>query len=82
MEPSRLFGRMVMREWLICARSSPEEKVFAFLHDSRERFNAVKLAEFGHAIYWLDNDDDEIDSGADSLRCRAGRQAEILRLAS
>jgi hypothetical protein len=55
---------------------------FAFLRGSPERFNAVKLAEFGHVIYWLDDDGDEIDFGSGSLRCRAERQAEILRLAS
>jgi hypothetical protein len=42
----------------------------------------VKLAEYGHAITWLDNDGDEIDFGSDQLRRRAERQAEILRLAS
>jgi hypothetical protein len=59
-----------------------EGDVFAFLRHSPERFNAVKLAEFGHAIYWLDDNGDEIDFGADQLRRRAERQAEILRLAS
>ncbi|MGH6836067.1 MAG: hypothetical protein ACREC9_11060 [Methylocella sp.] len=55
---------------------------FAFLRGQPERFSAVKLAEFGHAIYWLDNDGDEIDFGSDSLRRPAERQAEILRYAS
>lgn len=59
-----------------------EGDIFAFLRDSPERFNAVKLAEFGHAIYWLDDAGDEVDFGADQLRRRAERQAEILRLAS
>ncbi|HUZ91660.1 MAG TPA: DUF2442 domain-containing protein [Methylocella sp.] len=59
-----------------------EGDVFAFLRGSPERFSAVKLAEFGHAICWLDNDGDEIDFGSDSLRRRAERQAEILHLAS
>lgn len=59
-----------------------EGDVFEPLRGSPERFNSVKLAEFGHTIYWLDNDGDEIDFGSDQLRCRAERQAEILRLAS
>jgi hypothetical protein len=55
---------------------------FGFLRSSPGRFGAVKLAEFGHSIYWLDDEGDEIDLGSDSLRRRAIRQAEILRLAS
>jgi hypothetical protein len=57
-------------------------EAFAFLRSGPERFDTVKLAEFGHAIYWLDNDGDEIDFGSDSLRRRAERQAEILHQAS
>ncbi len=59
-----------------------EGDIFAFLRGSPERFNTVKLDEFGHAIYWLDNDGDEVDFGSGQLRRRAERQAEILRLAS
>jgi hypothetical protein len=59
-----------------------EGDIFKPLRGSPERFNSVKLAEFGHAITWLDNDRDEIDFGSDQLRRRAERQAEILRLAS
>ncbi|WOJ90576.1 DUF2442 domain-containing protein [Methylocapsa polymorpha] len=59
-----------------------EGEAFAFLRRSQERFRAVKLANFGHAIYWLDDQGDEIDFGSDSLRRRAERQADILRQAS
>ena len=59
-----------------------EGDIFEPLRGSPERFDEVKLAEFGHAIYWLDNDGGEIDFGSDQLRRRAERQAEILRLAS
>jgi hypothetical protein len=59
-----------------------EGDIFESLRGSPERFDSVKLAEFGHAITWLDNDGDEIDFGSDQLRRRAERQAEILRLAS
>jgi hypothetical protein len=59
-----------------------EGDIFEPLRGSHGLFNSVKLAEFGHAIYWLDNDGDEIDFGSDQLRRRAERQAEILRLAS
>jgi Protein of unknown function (DUF2442) len=60
----------------------PEGDVFEPLRGSPELFASVKLAEFGHAITWFDNDGDEIDFGSDQLRRRAERQAEILRLAS
>jgi hypothetical protein len=56
--------------------------IFESLRDSPERFNSVKLADFGHVITWIDSHDDEIDFGSDQLRRRAERQAEILRLAS
>jgi len=59
-----------------------EGDIFAFLRGSPQRFNAVTLAEYGHAIYWLDDDGDEVDFGSDQLRRRAERQAAILRLAS
>ncbi len=58
-----------------------EGDIFEALRGSSELFNSVKLAEYGHAIYWLDVGD-EIDFGSDQLRRRAERQAEILRLAS
>ena len=59
-----------------------EGEIFEFLRKTPERFREVKLEEFGHSIYWLDDEGDEIDFGSDSLRRRAIRQAEILRLAS
>jgi len=59
-----------------------EGEAFAFLRNAPERFTAVKLSGYGHAISWLDDQGDEIDFGSDSLRRRAERQAEILRHAS
>jgi hypothetical protein len=56
--------------------------IFEFLRRSPERFKDVKLGEFGHDIVWLDDEGDEVDFGSDSLRQRAIRQAELLRLAS
>ena len=56
--------------------------VFEFLRKTPARFDEVKLEEYGHSIFWLDDDGDEVDFGSDSLRRRAIRQAEILRLAS
>ena len=57
-------------------------EIFEFLRRSPERFRDVRLGEYGHSIEWLDDDGDEVDFGSDSLRRRAIRQAEILRLAS
>jgi Protein of unknown function (DUF2442) len=57
-----------------------ERGMFEFLRRSPEHFDRVKLSEYGHSIYWLD-DGDEIDFGAESLRRRAERQPAILRLA-
>ncbi len=59
-----------------------EGEMFECLRGSPDRFDGVKLSEFGHSIYWLDDEGDEIDFGSDSLRRRADRQAPILRLAS
>jgi hypothetical protein len=59
-----------------------EGEIFEFLRRSPERFGDVRLGEFGHTIEWIDDDGDEVDFGSDSLRRRAIRQAEILRLAS
>jgi hypothetical protein len=56
--------------------------MFEFLRGSPARFDDVKLEEHGHKIFWLDDQGDEIDFGADSLRQRAERQAGILHLAS
>ncbi|MGL5114774.1 MAG: hypothetical protein ACRC7G_09135 [Beijerinckiaceae bacterium] len=56
--------------------------MFAFLRNDPARFATVALEEYGHKIFWLDDDGDEIDFGSSSLRERAERQAEILRLAS
>ncbi|MCL4767054.1 MAG: DUF2442 domain-containing protein [Hyphomicrobiaceae bacterium] len=57
-------------------------EVFEFLRQTPARFNDVKLEEYGHSIFWLDDDGDEVDFDCDSLRHRAIRQAEILRVAS
>lgn len=57
-------------------------EVFEFLRASPERFQSVRLGEYGHSIFWMDDEGDEIDFGSDSLRQRAERQAELLRHAS
>ena len=57
-------------------------EIFEFLGRTPDRFDQVKLEPYGHYVFWLDDDGDEIEFGSDMLRQRAERQAEILRLAS
>ena len=59
-----------------------EGDMFAFMRRTPERFSTVILEDHGHKLFWLDDDGDEIDFGAQSLRDRAERQAEILLVAS
>jgi hypothetical protein len=40
----------------------------------------MQLEEYGHHISWVDDDGNEIDFGADSLRRDARRQADIHKL--
>jgi hypothetical protein len=59
-----------------------EGDMFEFLRTNRARFDDLKLEDYGHNIFWLDDDNDEIEFGSDSLRRRAERQASLLYLAS
>ena len=56
--------------------------MFLFLKNDIKRFNHMQLEKYGHKIYWIDDDGDEVDLSSGSLRERAERQSEILRLAS
>jgi hypothetical protein len=55
-------------------------EIFEPLRDP-ERFRSVRVAEFGHSIFWLDDEGDEVDFGCDRLREIAERQAALLQLA-
>lgn len=55
-------------------------KIFTYLQ-TPANFEKVKLGEYGHSIYWLDDKGYEIDLSADSLRRDAEKQAELHRLA-
>lgn len=57
-----------------------EGEIFEPLRDP-ERFRTVRVSEFGHSIFWLDDEGDEVDFGCDRLREIAERQAALLRLA-
>jgi hypothetical protein len=55
-------------------------KIFTYLQES-ENFEKLKIGEFGHGIVWVNDQGEEIDLGADSLRQRAEKQAELHRAA-
>ena len=57
-------------------------EMFEFMRGTPARFGSVQLEPYGHKIFWLDDQGDEIDFGAFSLRQRAERQAGLLHLAS
>ena len=52
-----------------------------FLRVNPARFDDLKFEDYGHRIFWLDDDSNEIDFGSESLRQRAERQARLLHLA-
>jgi Protein of unknown function (DUF2442) len=49
--------------------------VFRHLQNA-ENFQNVRIGEYGHSIFWVNERGEEIDFGTDSLRARAKRQAE------
>lgn len=57
-------------------------EAFAFLRNDPKAFDGIQRDEFGHCVFWIDPQGRDIDIGSWSLRQRAERQAEILRLAS
>jgi hypothetical protein len=56
-------------------------EMFNFLRVNPARFDELRLEDYGHNIFWLADDRDEIELGSDSLRQRAERQAALLHLA-
>lgn len=46
-----------------------------------QRFARVQVEGYGHCIFWLDDNGDEIDFGCDRLRELSERQAALLDLA-
>jgi hypothetical protein len=55
-------------------------KIFTFLQKP-SNFDKVELGEYGHFIYWLDDEGYQIDLSADSLRRDSEKQAELHRRA-
>jgi hypothetical protein len=55
-------------------------RIFNYLA-SPEHFRDVHVGECGHAIYWVNEAGEEIDFGADALREKAEKQAELHAIA-
>jgi hypothetical protein len=47
-----------------------------------DNFKNVRVARYGHFVYWGDEDDEEVDFGCDRLRELAEVQAALLARAS
>ncbi len=47
-----------------------------------EHFKQVRVASYGHSIYWGEEDNEEVDFGCDRLREIAEEQAALLARAS
>jgi len=62
--------------WPVISRG----KSFAYLQNA-ESFRNFRIGEFGHALVWINDNGEEIDSGAGLLRQRAEKQAELHRQA-
>ena len=54
-------------------------KAFAYLKNPKN-FKKVRMDEYGHSISWVDEEGQEIDFGADSLRAKAENQAKLHKL--
>ena len=54
--------------------------VFTYLQKP-ENFLHVAVGDYGHHLFWRDEEGEEIDLGSDSLRERAERQTEMHQLA-
>ena len=51
-------------------------KIFTYLQEAKN-FEKLKIGEYGHGTVWVNDAGEEIDFGADSLRQRAEKQAEL-----
>jgi Protein of unknown function (DUF2442) len=54
-------------------------RIFTWLQKPKN-FQKVRLEEYGHHVFWIDNKGQEIDLGADGLRRDAEKQAELHKL--
>jgi Protein of unknown function (DUF2442) len=54
-------------------------QIFEWIRNA-ENFQKVQLEEYGHSVFWINDEGYEIDFGADGLRRDCERQAEIHKL--
>ncbi len=55
--------------------------IFETIRDP-QHFHAVKVAAFGHSVYWGEDGSEDVDFGCDRLREMAEDQAALLAKAS
>jgi hypothetical protein len=56
-------------------------RIFTHLQKSKN-FDEVRMSEYGHSIEWTNENGEEIDFGADTLRRKAENQARLNEVAS
>jgi hypothetical protein len=56
-------------------------RIFTYLQNAKN-FSKVRVSEFGHSVEWTNEDGDQIDFGADTLRSKAENQARLNEVAS
>jgi Protein of unknown function (DUF2442) len=56
-------------------------RIFTHLQNAKN-FSKVRVSEFGHSVEWTDEDGEQIDFGADTLRTKAENQARLNEVAS
>lgn len=56
-------------------------RIFTYLQNPKN-FAKVRVSEYGHSIGWINENDEEIDFGADTLRAKAENQARLNEVAS
>jgi hypothetical protein len=55
--------------------------IFSYLQEPKN-FQKVRVSEYGHSIEWTNENGEEIDFGADTLRLKAENQARLNEVAS
>jgi hypothetical protein len=56
-------------------------RIFSYLQKPKN-FQKVRVSEYGHSIEWTNENREEIDFGADTLRLKAENQARLNEVAS
>jgi len=56
-------------------------RIFTFLQKA-SNFEKVRVSEYGHSIEWINDEGEEIDFGADTLRAKSENQARLNEVAS